>query len=70
MGVRWRGRQVTATLDEVNDVGTFVEFELMADSEDLETAKACIGSLADALGLADSERRSYLELLLEVRGGS
>jgi len=31
----------------------------------LDSAKACIIALAEKLGLSGSERRSYLELLLE-----
>ena len=67
--VLWHGRQIEAALDEVVDVGTFVELELVAEEEELEPARACIASLAEALGLSQSERRSYLELLLQRRGG-
>ena len=67
--ISWQRRQIEAALDEVVDVGTFVELELVADEGDLEPAKACIASLARELGLSGSERRSYLELLLERRGG-
>ena len=63
--VPWQGRTVEASLDEVQDVGTFVEFELIAEEQDVEAAKACIISLAQSLGLTQDERRSYLELLLE-----
>jgi adenylate cyclase, class 2 len=66
--VPWQGRQVEASLDEVQQLGTFVELELVTEAEDLEPAKACIASLAENLGLAAGERRSYLELLLELRG--
>ncbi len=63
--VPWQGRAVEVSLDEVQGVGTFVEFEVIAEEADLEAAKACILSLADSLGLTQSERRSYLEMLLE-----
>lgn len=66
--VSWQGRQVEAALDEVVDVGRFVELELVAEEDDVEPAKACIASLAHELGLSGSERRSYLEMLLERRG--
>jgi adenylate cyclase, class 2 len=62
--VPWQGRRVEASLDTVEQVGTFVEFELVTESEGIDAAKACILSLAASLGLAGSERRSYLELLL------
>lgn len=65
--VPWQGREVLATLDDVEDVGTFVELELVADESGLQSARDCIASLAEALGLRESERRSYLELLFEQR---
>jgi adenylate cyclase class 2 len=63
--IPWQGRQVEACLDEVDQVGTFVEFELIAEESEVETARACIQSLAQSLGLTQGERRSYLELLLK-----
>ena len=65
--IPWQGRQVEASLDEVDRVGTFVEFELVAEREDIESAKICIQSLANSFGLTQGERRSYLELLLEKK---
>ena len=61
--VAWQGRSVEVSLDEVHRLGTFAELELVVEPEDVETAKACIVSLAEKLGLEGSERRSYLELL-------
>ena len=46
-------------------VGTFVEFELVAEESEVEAARACIQSLAQSFGLTQGERRSYLEILLE-----
>jgi adenylate cyclase class IV len=54
-------------LDDVDQLGTFVELELVTSRDDIEPAKAILRSLADALGLAGGERRSYLELLLARR---
>jgi adenylate cyclase class 2 len=65
--ISWQARPVHAALDDVLDVGTYVELELVAEDEEVESAKACIASLAEHLGLTGSERRSYLELLLEGR---
>ena len=62
--VVWQGRRVEVSLDEVERLGTFAELELVVEPEDVEAAKACIASLAEALGLEGSERRSYLELLM------
>ena len=64
--VLWQDRRVEASLDDVHRLGAFAELELVVESEGIEAAKACIGSLAEALGLTGSERRSYLELLLDV----
>ncbi|HUT10968.1 MAG TPA: class IV adenylate cyclase [Thermoguttaceae bacterium] len=63
--VDWHGRRVEGSLDEVEHVGTYAELELIAEADDVDAAKACIASLAERLGLTNSERRSYLELLLE-----
>jgi adenylate cyclase class 2 len=63
--VPWQGRQVEVSLDTVDRLGTFVELELIAEAEGIESAKACLASLAQSLGLAQSERRGYLQILLE-----
>ena len=62
--IAWQGRQVEASLDDVDGVGTFVEFELVVEESEVDAARACIQSLAQSLGLTQGERRSYLELLL------
>jgi adenylate cyclase class 2 len=64
LDVPWRGRHVEAALDQVDDVGTYLELELRADEGSLDAARELVGSLAEELGVEDSERRSYLELLL------
>lgn len=61
--VDWQGRRVEVSLDTVESLGTYVELELLAEAEDVDSARACIVSLAESLGLKGSERRSYLELL-------
>jgi len=61
---QWEGREVHVTWDEVQDVGTYMEIEIMADDQGLAAAKKALESLANQLGFAASERRSYLELLL------
>ena len=60
----WEGRDVEASLDEVEQLGTFAELELVVDPADMEAAKQCIMSLARVLELEGSLRQSYLELLL------
>jgi adenylate cyclase, class 2 len=60
---------VEASLDEVERLGTFAELELIVEPDGVEAAKQCIASLAKELGLEGSERRSYLELLMERGSG-
>ncbi len=63
--VEWQGRTVAGTLDEIDGLGSFVELELVVDSDAVDAAREAIGALASHLGLTTSERRSYLQLLLE-----
>ncbi len=63
--VLWQDQKIEVTLDDVSEVGTFVELELGAEERGLDAARDCIASLAETLGLRKSERRSYLELLFE-----
>lgn len=59
------GRTVEGVIDEVDGIGTFVELELMSDDAELEGTKRVISSLASELQLGPTERRSYLEMLLD-----
>jgi adenylate cyclase class 2 len=59
---------VEVCLDEVREVGTFVEVEVITPEDQEERARNAILRLASDLGLERSERRSYLELLLVARG--
>jgi len=59
------GFQVEICLDQVSELGSFVELEVVAQDDQLDRARACLAKLAGELGLEKSERRSYLELLLE-----
>jgi adenylate cyclase class 2 len=63
----WQDAAVHVALDDVPEVGQYVELELLADAGTLDAARERILSLARHLGLSDAERRSYLELLLERR---
>ncbi len=75
------GFDVEVALDQVEEVGTFVEIEVgihvsreaqrsaderVAD-ERVESAKQVLADLANEMGLSEVERRSYLELLLAER---
>jgi adenylate cyclase, class 2 len=64
----WHERAIEAALDQVLGAGDFVEIETSAEAEDLPAAQQAITALAEALGLASPERRSYLEMVLESRG--
>jgi adenylate cyclase class IV len=57
---------VEVAVDEVDRLGSFVELEVLASEKTLDAARACVVSLAAELGLSVSERRSYLEMLLEL----
>jgi adenylate cyclase class 2 len=62
------GFALEVCLDTVRDVGCFAEVEIMASPEDSEGARGVLQKVAADLGLKDSERRSYLEMLLATRG--
>lgn len=55
----------TVALDEVEELGTFAEIELLVDDQShLETARSRIEAMARTLGLSNVQSRSYLSLLL------
>ncbi|HZZ72701.1 MAG TPA: class IV adenylate cyclase [Pirellulales bacterium] len=60
------GWPVELAWDEVEGLGTFVELELVADESNLAAAQACLSDLVARLQLSGEERRSYLELLLDL----
>lgn len=64
VSLTWEAHEVAVALDTVEGVGQYAELEIAADAAGLPAARQAIGSLAKKLGLTDSERRSYLELLL------
>ena len=59
----WEDRQLELVIDEVEELGIFLEIETMADEQEKTKARDCILRLANQLGLENSERRSYLCLL-------
>jgi adenylate cyclase class 2 len=65
LDIAWLGRQVHVSLDHVYGLGDFVELELSAEPAEVEESRQILKSLATRLGLQNSERRSYLELLLQ-----
>lgn len=65
--VEREGFHLKVCLDEVAGLGKFVELEITAPDEQLERARRLVRKAARELGLEQSERRSYLEMLLEQR---
>jgi adenylate cyclase class 2 len=64
----YRQREFEVLLDDVDDVGLFAEIETIATEAELPTARESLLALANELGLGESERRSYLEMVLERMG--
>jgi adenylate cyclase, class 2 len=65
--LRWQDREIGVSLDHIVELGNFVELEIVTNRDDVAAAQGCLASLASRLGLASSQRRSYLELLLDAR---
>lgn len=63
--MKWEGRDVEVLLDDVEGLGQYAEIETIAEEGDQDPAKECVLSLARKLGLEESERRSYLRMLIE-----
>lgn len=64
------GFDLEICLDEVQGLGKFVELEIIAPPEHLESARSVLFEVAGQLQLTKSERRSYLEMLLEQKACS
>lgn len=62
------GRQFEIALDEVDELGWFLEVESIADKANLKSAEDAVLELAADLGLSQTEPRSYLGMLLQKRG--
>jgi len=54
-------------LDDVDEVGQFAELEILATEAQFAPARDVLLRMAGQLGLGESERRSYLQMLLESR---
>ena len=53
--------------DDVEEVGTYLEIELVTDTAGLPLAQQAVLDLATELGLSEPEPHSYLRLLLKSR---
>lgn len=67
--VDWEGRNAVVSCDEVENLGSFVELEIVCPLPERTEVQDQLWKLADALALRayPSERRSYLELLLTAK---
>lgn len=65
--IPWQGREIELALDEVVELGSFLELELLVPAAELEEAKRALQSLAAELQLGASERRGYLDLLRRAK---
>lgn len=64
----WQNENVHVLLDEVEEVGSFVELELVVDDDSkMLDAKQVLLGLAEAVGLTGAIRTSYLDMLLQNR---
>lgn len=61
----WQGYAVKVSLDNVQNLGTFVELETKVPADQLQPARTALEHLAKKLGLRNAERRSYLELYFD-----
>lgn len=65
----WRTGRLEIAVDDVEGLGRYVEVEaLAADQEDPARLREEVLAFLKRLGLGSTERRSYLEMLLEKRG--
>lgn len=65
--LEWNNRPIEFALDEVDELGLFLEIETIAEESDRDDARDCILDLAARLNLEHAERRSYLCLLLAMQ---
>jgi adenylate cyclase, class 2 len=61
----WEGRDLELAVDSVDELGTFLEIEAIAEENERDAARDTILRLAERLSLKNAERRSYLALMLE-----
>lgn len=59
-----QGFRVSICLDQVDELGSFAEIEIIASEADTPNARAVLLEIAKTLDLNDVEPRSYLRMLL------
>lgn len=65
--LQWNGSEVHLALDRVEGLGDFLELEMMAHQDQLHHAKQQIETLAAEWSLTQTERRGYLDLLMQLK---
>ena len=65
--LQWQNWSVELAVDEVAQLGDFVELELVVEEDRLPAAQEAVRQLAADWGLPEPERRSDLEMVLELR---
>jgi adenylate cyclase class 2 len=69
--VAFQDYQIEVALDTADGLGAFAEIEAIArDDADIPSAQQAVLNLAETLGLADVEPRSYLRMALEERSAA
>jgi adenylate cyclase class 2 len=63
------GQRIVISLDRVERLGAFVELEILADEARLIAAREALRGLAEEWELRQPERRSYLELMMDLYDG-
>ena len=64
------GAELEICLDQVDELGDFVEIEAIADDDHVAAAQTLVRELAERFDLGEPEPRSYLRMLLEKRDGT
>ena len=59
-----KGYHLHVCFDDVTEVGKYLEVEIVAEEAEFEKAKKVLLEVAAEMGLKESERRSYLSMLL------
>jgi adenylate cyclase class 2 len=65
--LQWQGFPVEVCFDDVDQVGSFVEVEILTEDENYEQAKTTLLQITRELGLQQRELRSYLQMVLEAQ---
>lgn len=68
--LKWQERELEIVIDDVADLGLYVELECLAAESCRDEVRDSLLQLAADLGLSGSERRSYLQLLRERQNPS